>query len=229
MENTQEVGSTTVKTVISLPADQVNLAGVSKFVAVQWATKFTTFSTTFVTLIELQTISTRFSDNVSAKSSLLGKRKILSQSLLLLCKNMDKSVPFLKSYLKEEFGPDIAKSYYQSFGLLTEGSKSKLPSDRDKRILSLQNIVDAMTNNLSLGTRKYGLTYWTEQLNELQMQWQTAKQTDSQLSALTEQLHIDAPVLKKHLAKIKQLIKINSGDTYRQAWRDWGFQTEKYK
>lgn len=229
MSAPSNVSSTTSRSVISLPASQINLASVGRYVAEQWANKFSTFTTTFLTLTELQSICTRFHQAVSTKSALLGKRKILTKELNVLCSTMDKNSTFLKAYLKEEFGTESAKSYYTSFGLGTENKKSMLPSDRDKRILALQNIVNAMTTHTALGSRKYGLLYWTEQLNTLQAQWQIAKQTDSELSALTESIRTDYPILRAYLTKIKQQIKLNSGSTYKQSWRDWGFQTEKYK
>ena len=229
MSTPPNASPTTSRTVISLPASQINLASVARYVAEQWANKFSSFTTTFLTLTELQSIGTRFHQAVSTKSALLGKRKILTKELNVLCSAMDKNTTILKSYLKEEFGTELAKSYYTSFGLSTDSKKSILPSDRDKRILALQNIVNAMTTHTALGSRKYGLLYWTEQLNTLQTQWQTAKQTDSELSALTETIRTDYPILRLYLTKIKQQIKLNNGSTYKQSWRDWGFQTEKYK
>lgn len=221
--------ATPAKQVVSLPSSQVNLAALSKIVLLEWQTKFPTFSVTFVSIGDFAQLSNRFSDNVESKRTLLAKRKVLSQALQTLSIEMDKNVKFLKSYLNEEFGANAVKSYYNSFGIITESKRDKLPADKDKRVLSLKSIVAEMTNNTALGSRKFGLAYWTEQLNTLELQWQLAKTIDSDLGTLTDALHTDMPVIKTYLSKIKQQVKLNSGTTYKQVWREWGFQSEKYK
>jgi hypothetical protein len=219
----------TKKSITSLPTDQVNIAATSRLVSEIWTTKYPNFNIVATNLANFTTLATRFGQNVTAKSQLLGKRKVLSQSLVTLNKEMDAKVKYLKSYLKEEFGEEAARSYYASFGLVSEGKSEKLPSDRDRRVMSLKAIVSEIGGNVALSNKKYGLTYWTTQLNELETQWQAAKNMDSDLSAYTDILRTDQAELKVLLLKIKQQLKLNSGNTYKQVWREWGFQTEKYK
>ncbi len=169
----------------------------------------------------------RFAAVMSDRGEKGDKRKPLSLQLRELDEEVDKNTEAVKTYIKADFGLDVAESYYPQFGIEKISKSYKLPKDRDGRLRGLKKMIEALTQ-YNMTSQKYGKSYWEGILARYEPLLREAALTDGEISEKVKDKNALRDEIKKTLNSLMKLIEAHYPDNYQAVWRSWGFQKSKY-
>ena len=209
-----------------IPNADIDFAAVVHFVSKKWRDN-EWLVLKWLTVATFETEANTFNAILDARMQSGGSRPQIAHSLRVLDKKMNAALSYVKGYIMEKHKKESGKSYYASFGLEKKGYRNSFPHDRNKRLVSLELMIEALQTN-GFADKEYGTAFWLpiKEQYELLLQQQTA--VDGQISVKVGDKNILKKKLKKGLNAIIHNIKSNYPDTYKQELRNWGFQKERY-
>lgn len=208
------------------PAADVNLKDLSADVLNTWKQK-PEITLLWTNPAELEATTNAFTTSLGQRQSTGGGRASVTKELKTLDKTINVSTAYLKNYLKDKYDKDSSTSYFPQFGIVQEGKVYVYPSDRNKRLASLQLTVKALVAN-GLHDNKYGLAYWQDILTRYEAGLKLSVTTDSNVASLVSAKNEARKQIQKTLNALIHIIKGNYPDTFKSVLREWGFQKEKY-
>ncbi len=157
-------------------------------------------------------------------------RNPLTRRLNELDEIIDSKLRFVKDYIAEYYSnnPTPPEEFYRDFGIEKhEHQGYKIPNAREMRAEALKTMMRAMTDHGFI-ERMYGTVFWTpiyEEYIELFSQTYTA---DSQTKYSVKEKDEAKKTVYKALKALTLMLQAVYPDTFRDMFRIWGFQREKY-
>ena len=209
-----------------IPSNEFELLNLSKKVADKWATS--TIKLLWISKEEFNDYVTMFDTAISEKNTAKAQRTPLNNQLKKVEDKISKGIEIVKNYLQELYGKDIAKTYYKEFGITKEIHTYKLSKNQEACKQSLEMVLKALVAH-KLTDNLYGLTFWTQVRDEY---FQIANDTiikTGNVSLYMGQKNLAKEQIVKTLNSLMLSIKANYPTTYKNEYRIWGFQKERFK
>jgi hypothetical protein len=156
-----------------------------------------------------------------------GERPVQTYTLKQLDKEIEKAAAAVKTYVTAKYERSNYTDIYPVLGFVKQGRAYRLPRDRQKRLSAMKIMITGIASE-GFGNKKYGTAFWTTMRNN----YETALN-----ASITSAITVAATANKKNSLK-KQILRVmkalqkvlegNYPDTYRHAWRSWGWLKENY-
>lgn len=219
------------KRYISIPSDQVNVASVALFVAINWRDKaeFANVQLSQTTAANFVLLAQRLSDNISKKRNLMGNYSQHTQQVGALSAEINQNGKVLKDYLFEQFKKQ-AVTHYTSFGFIHRNNGYRLPNDHDNIAQALRTICDKINSvpYSFLQNKTYGQLYWENMRDKFQTDWNASRQQATELATLTQLISDDLVAVKKILTLLRRRIKDDFAPNHEAAYRSIGLLKESF-
>jgi len=210
----------------STPAADQNLNDLSLSVSAKW--KLTpTITLMWTTPVIFADTTNQFGSSLGERQATGGGRAAVTNNLKALDIIINKSLDYVKVYLKDKYDKDSYTAYLPQFGITMQGNKWTFPADRNKRLAALQLNVKAFADH-GFEDKKYGLAYWQDILTRYEAALKLSVTTDSSVANLVSAKNEHRKQIRKTLNALIHIIKGNYPDTYASVLREWGFHKEKY-
>lgn len=146
--------------------------------------------------------------------------------LVELDEQIDKSLQYVKNYLKEAH-ESKAKSHYAAFGIGRESGAWKLRGARPARVEDLTKLVAALKTS-DYDKSKFGTAFWADMLKEYAplVELSSSTRGDDSVQAGAKNV-LEAP-LRKQLRALRQHIKTSFPDTSAAELRRFGYLKESF-
>jgi hypothetical protein len=213
-------------TTAAIPAADVDFMDVSKAVAATWMTA------PGITL--LWKTNSDFEKQVQDYGLSLSSRKATGslrpgQSLTLkqMDKQIDDAVKEVKVYIERRFKTSSAAAQFARYGIVKEGSMYRLSRDRNNRKEALKLMIDAIAAD-GFGTEEYGTAFWADMQTNYSNAVTQAGNTAGEVSSKVATKNQQKQAIRKVMTALQLVLRGNYPDTYKQVYRDWGWQKERY-
>ncbi len=208
------------------PRKEADIITIAANVAASWE-KRPELTLIWITPDGLKDATGVFKESFTVRNETKGARMVITRTLKSINTEINQSVKYLKGYIADTYQAKDAPAYYTQFGIVKDRRAYTIPSDNDKRLHALEQLVKAIGQH-GMSDRKYGQQYWTNLYEQFVQAKNQAAESDS-----TSAEHINIKtgqkaVIKKALNALIYLIKANYPDSWKEELRVWGFQKEKY-
>lgn len=210
----------------AVPAADIDFGIVVKTASTKWNSN-PWLTLLWTTAAEFAAKSTTYQNTLDARLLLGSTRPQITKALKVQDDKVDYGLAYVKGYITEKYGKEIAVSYYAAFGIQYKYGAYIIPKDQNARSASLTLMVDAIAAH-GFELKEYGTAYWTAIKTAYNNLLEDAISTDGDVSSDVGNKNILKKDLKKGLNAIIHSIKSNYPDNYKQELRSWGFQKEKY-
>lgn len=210
----------------NVPIADVDFGTVAFNVATKW-NETASISLLWTTATEFTTQATAYNSELSMRNQVGGGRPQITQALKNLDVIMDDALAYVKGYIIDKYKKESAPSYYPAFGIEHKKIKYVFPRDRNKRLASLELMLQGIVDN-GFGGKEFGTAFWTDIKTQYESLVNQASSTDGIISSRVSSKNTLKGSLKKTLNSLISVIKGNYPDTYKAELRTWGFQKEKY-
>ena len=210
----------------NVPAADIDFGVVVKSVSGKW-TANPWLTLLWTTAPEFALNSLNYQTTLDTRLETGATRPQITQAIKVQDDKIDYGLAYVKGYLIEKYGKEVAKSYYASFGIQHKYDAYIIPKDQNRRLAALTLMVAAIVVH-GFALKEYGTSYWNAIKTEYDSLLGSAITTDGDVSADVGNKNILKKELKKGLNSIIYAIKSNYPDNYKQELRNWGFQKEKY-
>ncbi len=210
----------------TIPRKEADIISIVKNVTTVWE-KHPEFTLVWIKPADLKEATALFEASFTVRNETKGSRVGITKELKAVNTEINQSVGYVKGYIADLYSVKDAPSYYPQFGMVKVNKVYRMPSDNDKRLHALEQMVKAIEQH-GLDSRKYGGQYWKTiytRFTEAKMQAVSSDSTSA------EHVNIKAGkkiTIRKALNSMVLLIKANYPDTWKEELRVWGFQKEKY-
>jgi hypothetical protein len=164
---------------------------------------------------------------VSGRIMIRGERPLKTASLKQLDNDIDKAAARVKIYTTAKYERGNCTDIYPVFGLVKDGGAYRLPRDRQKRLAALNLMITGIDSE-GFGSKPYGTAFWTD----MRDQYATALSAATGSAMTVSTTARDKNALKAQILKVmkalQKALEANYPDTYKQAWRAWGWLKEHY-
>jgi hypothetical protein len=213
-------------TTAAIPAADVDFMDVSKAVAATWV------ATPGITLLWKK--SSDFDLDVQNYTASLTSRKATgslqpgqSFSLKQLDKQVDDAVREVKVYIERKFKTAGAVAQFARYGIVKDGSMYRMSRDRNNRKEALKLMIGAIAAD-GFANEEFGTAFWTgmqtNYSNALTQSGNTAGDVSSKVATKNQQKQ----AIKKVMTALQLVLRGNYPDTFKEVYRDWGWQKERY-
>jgi hypothetical protein len=209
-----------------LPFGESDLRDLAENVCASWL-NHPQITMVWLTQVEFSTKVGQFSAMLSERKSTGSTRPQFTGELKLLDKRSNEGIGFIKNYLVYKYGRKAAPSYYAAFGMIKTHHRYKLPDDRNKRQVSIELLIPALTIH-GFQNNDFGLTFWTDIKTNYDSRMQQAESIDSMVSQKVGNKNILKREIRQALNSLIYVLKGNYPQTHASVIRSWGFQKEKY-
>ena len=226
MEQIPNESTSKPKKVGIIPTDEQSLAKLARTASNKWLT-FPNFVIFDFTPNDFKRLVDEYENVLNNRTDAGNMHTSSVNDLKNLNKLINKSLQYVKDYIKEEFGNDAVAAHYGEFGILHVDKKYKFPNDGTARQRSLQFLIQGLTNH-NWVERKYGLNFWNPIVADYNRLMDETSTTSGTISVAVQTKESDKETIKRYLRVLVDCIKAYYPDTYEGELRDWGFQKEKY-
>ncbi len=210
----------------TIPRKEADLISIATGAANVWETR-PALKLIWTSSADLKEATNVFKNSFKVRNETKSSRIVITQDLKSVNTDIDQSVSYVKGYISDKYSKKNAPAYYSQFGMVIEKGAYKMPSDNDRRLQALEQMVKAIENH-GLAGQKYGEQYWKEIYIRFAEAKSKATSGDS-TSATHVSIKADRKaMIQKILNALVSLIKANYPDTWKEELRVWGFQKEKY-
>jgi hypothetical protein len=155
------------------------------------------------------------------------ERPIKTGTLKKLDAEIEKAATAVKIYVTAKYEQPDYTELYPLFGFVKQGRAYRLPRDRQKRMGALKLMITGVASE-GFGDKKYGTAFWTT----MRAGYKAALDQTINAAITVSATASEKNKLKKQILKVmKSLQKVLEGnypDTYKHAWRSWGWLKENY-
>ena len=208
-----------------IPQKDIDLGNVAETVSEKWLLT-PELTLIWITALLFKEIVISYNETLSQRQSIGGGRKIVTDSLKDLDKEIDTNTEYVKGYLKDKY-EENAPSYFPSFGIVKRGNAFKLPYDQNSRLKKLDLMKAGIIDN-GFGDKTYGTDYWDGIKTAYKEALKNAKSIDGGVSVKVGSKNELKNKIKEVLNSLIHLIKANYRKNADAKLRDFGFQKEKY-
>lgn len=132
-------------------------------------------------------------------------------------------VTFVIGYLREKYGRDAAKGYYDAFGF----KGGRFATARPKRAEQLQKLLAALPKH-GFDGNKYGTAFWQPLATEYAPLAKTSSDVRQDTASEVGKKNVQEKPLRKVLRALRLSIRANFPDTYAAELRHFGFLAESF-
>jgi len=155
-------------------------------------------------------------------------RPTITGDLKRLDTEINNATAYVKGYLAEKYGKEMAANYYAAFGIAhNREGRFRIPKDRTQRSESLAQMLKGIALE-NFTNKTYGTGFWDSIKQKFDSYLEQAINTDSGVSAKTGDKNLLRKELRKALNALVHALKAHFPDTWKTELRGWGFQKEKY-
>lgn len=217
-----ENNSNNSKTKRLIPNSIVDLISLSKRVVEEWK-KRPEIVISWIDVNKFEQKVNELEDAYNQKSSKMSKRSPIITELLQLEKEMRKNLNYIKQFISYRFGLEMAKSYYPEFGInKVKNGRYDLGADRDQIVDSLKKLVKAV-EQYNMDHPEFGKEYWQNLYQKyVALKEESVKLTQSS-SGNVRNMKKNKEEVKKILSAVRDAIKINYTDDYKNVLMEFGF------
>jgi hypothetical protein len=214
------------KSTSAIPAADVDFMDVSKAVAATW------MATPAITLVWIN--STAFDKQVQDYATSLSSRKATgslrpgqSFTLKQLDKQVDDATREVKVYIERKFKTAGAVAQFARYGIIKDGTNYRISRDRNNRKEALKLMVDAIAAD-GFAAEEYGTAFWTGMQTNYSNALVASGTTAGDVSGKVATKNQQKIAIKKVMTGLQLVLRANYPDTFKQVYRDWGWQKESY-
>ena len=210
----------------NIPNKDSDIIQVCADVLVVWQKKVDV-KLTWITLAAFKAAVTTFESTTQSCFSAQGARSVFSVEMKNLNAEISKSISFPKTYLAEIYGKKSAPSYYKELGIIKVRKSYILPTDTDKRLISLKQMVSGIKKH-NIEDKPFGKVFWEDKLTRYEEILTEARLSQSNSSMAMAQKKDAKIVIRKVLNGLILTIRANNPQNYKDELRTWGFLKERY-
>jgi len=218
--------ATKPNTTAAIPAADVDFMDVAKKVAATW------LATPDITLVWKK--SGDFDKQVQDYAQSLSSRKATGSlrpgqtfTLKQLDKQIDDAVREVKVYIERKFKTAGAVAQFARYGIIKDGTNYRMSRDRNNRKEALKLMIDAIAED-GFANEEYGTAFWTEVQTNLTNALAASGNIAGDVSGKVATKNQQKIAVKKVMTSLQLILRGNYPDTYKQVYRDWGWQKESY-
>lgn len=221
-------GETTAKpnATAAIPAADVDFMDVARAAAATW------LATADITLV--WKTSGDFNTQVQDYATMLSSRKATGslrpgQSLTLkqMDSRIDTAVKEVKVYIERKFKTDGAIAQFARYGIVKDGSMYRMSRDRNNRKEAFKLMIDAIAAD-GFTAEEYGTAFWRDMQTSFSNALTQAGNTAGDVSSKVATKNQQKIAIKKVMTSLQLALRANYPDTFKQVYRDWGWQKESY-
>ena len=210
----------------NVPVADIDFGTVATLVATKWNVT-PSIGLLWTSASEFMTQASAYNTELSIRMMVGGGRPQITKALKVLDGTMDDALAYVKGYIVDKYKKDLAPSYYPAFGIEHKKDKYIFPTDRNKRLASLDLMLKGLADN-GFNDKEYGKDFWTVIKTKYENLVGQASSTDGTISTKVSAKNTFKASLKKTMNSLILVLKGNYPDTYKAELRSWGFQKEKY-
>lgn len=132
-------------------------------------------------------------------------------------------ITFVIGYLKDKYGREVAKGYYDEFGF----KGGRFATARPKRAKQLPKLLAALVKH-GFDKNKYGTAFWQPLAAEYAPLAKTSSGVRQDTSSEVGKKNVQEKPLRKALRALRLSIRANFPDTYEAELRHFGFLAESF-
>ncbi|UAY50621.1 hypothetical protein [Ferruginibacter albus] len=209
-----------------LPKKDSDFLHVAVAVAKAW-TDNPVITLVYTNAADFSALVASYETQLKGRAATGGGRPILTQTLSQLDASIDAAVSEVKVYLQKKFKKQNAPAHYLQFGIEKRGEVYELPRDRNKRLVALQQMKDAITAEGFAG-EEYGGNFWNDIYTVYNASVISAGNTDGKISEQVGAKNTNKEQIKKVMKSLRRVLEGNYPGTYPTLYRSWGWQKEDY-
>lgn len=224
-DNSMSGGSKKVTGKAGIPRADVDLFVVSEQVATKWAAN-PQIALVYMTQSEYQQAVNDFNDAITDKAEIKSQRSSITRNLNNINKKINVGVKWILAEIKTKFRDD-ATAQHARYGIEKVNDAWMLPRDNDSRLKALKLMRKAIIND-GFNDHDYGKAFWTDIISDFETAATAARDNDAAVSRLVASKNAAKQKILKVHKSLRLVLEGNYPDSYRQVWREWGWQKEKY-
>jgi len=214
------------KTISIIPADEINLSDLLFNVSKSWKQN-PQITIPWITQVQFEEQATQFRSQITQRKQTGDTRSPATKEFASLDAIINRSIKYVKGYIKDAYDEENASAYYPQFGLVKTGNVYKMPYDRNNRSEALHTMLTGLAAH-HFDQMKYGTAFWTPIKERYNVLLSQVVDTDSSVSGIVKDKKQMHKQVKKVLNALINIIKAYNPDDYKSVLRTWGFQKEKY-
>jgi hypothetical protein len=147
-----------------------------------------------------------------------------------LDEQINQRLPNLRTYLSnayEDTDPAIVRGYLGQLGFVLQHGSYLFPKGQQERLTALNTLLSGLTTH-GLGTRKYGLTFWTGLRDKYKLALQAAGTGAGTASTVVDQKNELLDQLREVLTALYYLLRAQYPKGWKAKLRAYGYQKERY-
>jgi len=215
----------TVKTP-GVPKGDINFGNTITLVSNSWIAN-PTITIAYTTSAEFAQMAKDYNIDLAERIEIGSTRSQQTKILVGLDRKIKTGLKEVKSYIATKYGTDNAESYFNQFGIVHEKSGWKLPIDRQKRTLALNQMAKAIDAN-GFGANAYGKTFWADIIKLYGPTVEIVQGIEQKVADKVKNKNTGKKDLNKILTSLRFILRGNFPETYKQVYRTWGFLKENY-
>jgi len=215
----------TVKTP-GVPKSDVNFGSTITLVSTSWTTH-PEITLAYATPAQFVQMVKDYNSELNDRIEIGATRSQQTNILKGLDKKINSGVKEVKSYIGTKYGTENAESYFNQFGIEHENKSWRLPKDRQKRTLALNQMAKAIDAN-GLGTNAFGKTFWADIIKQYGPTLEIVQGIEQKVADKVKNKNSGKKDLNKILTSLRFILRGNFPETYTQVYRTWGFLKENY-
>ncbi len=209
-----------------IPTKDADLASLSVNVEIAWRAN-PDIKLRWTDVDKYKASITSYITSLNERQGTGGIRRELTQKLAMLDTAINNGISAVKNYLAYKYEKNNATAFYPQFGIERVGKLFLVPRDRNKRLVALALIVNAIVRH-GFQDQKYGTAFWQETKTHYDAFLKQAMAVDGMVSnKVSSKNELRKNIVKTNNALLN-VLKGNYPDTYTSVIREWGFQKEKY-
>lgn len=213
-------------TTAAIPVADVDFMDVSKAVAATW------LATPAITLVwkkdkDFDIQVQEYAASLSSRKATGSLRPGQSFTLKQLDKQVEDAVREVKIYIARKFKTDGAAAQFARYGIVKEGTQYRMSRDRNNRKEAFKLMIDAIATD-GFANEEYGTAFWMNMQTNFSDALMQASNTAGDVSGKVATKNQQKAAIKKVMDALRLVLRGNYPDTYKQVYRDWGWQKERY-
>ncbi|OON67865.1 hypothetical protein [Hymenobacter sp. CRA2] len=207
-----------------LPLTETKLAALALIVARHWESAELP-ALRWLSKEGLRAQAEAYHQHCAAADAAGDERTPQASRLRTLDREFDAALKYVKGYLTETYGWDVARGHLSALGIST--ARYTLPRRRVERVQALEKLLAGLAAH-GLTERKYGVAYWQPRHAEYAALVDASRDSAGQRSGRVKAKVQQERALRQALRALVHYIKASYPTTYQAELRAFGFQKESF-
>jgi hypothetical protein len=180
-----------------------------------------------VTVITFEQAKQKFDTEHNNRKMASAERKPVTQKILDIERLMKSKLEHPKNDIRRKFGNEEGKSRFNEFGIVKIGGIDTFPTNRPGKMNSLEMLVSALKKH-EIDSFEYGITFWDKTKVDYKTLTELSTKARGDISKFKNTKKEARIELERQLKIIAGVLKTLYPKTYKEVYREWGFQKEIY-